>query len=542
MASTSETLGSVEEREEITAQEARLARRAAEGDGAAFATLYDRYEGRIYNFCHRLLGSADDAADATQDAFLKVLQRLPKLEGRELNFSAYLFTAARNASYDMIGKRKRATPVDEIPERGGGAGARDPGDLDLDPERTAMLDSQQAEIREANGRLPQRQREVLALRELEDRSYDEIAEIMGMNRNSVAQLISRARIKLRDELRGSALASVAATSIECERALPLIAARGDGQLSDDDDSAWLETHLAGCDTCRVSEQAMEEAGTSYRAWLPLVPILWLRKETIAKAAELVGSDWSHIANSPRNDGPANGSSGGGGGGAADADGAEAVGAVARQSRFLHALRSRRRAGLILIASAALLLGVFAAIVIGDDGQPKSPADTTGASGSQAAAVVTTDAQGHTVTVKKKKGATPAGAATTGSTVVTTTLPSGQVTTRTLPVVKHRVSRHQARRKRRTQGGSNAGGGGGQVNLPVNSTPTTVAQPAPQNPAVAAPPPNTTSTQTTSTPSNNCSTAIACRPSGGGGTTTTTTTATPPTRTCRDPRTGRPVRC
>ena len=54
----------------------------------------------------------------------------------------------------------------------------------------------------ANLSLPERQREVLALKELEDLSYDEIAEIMGMNRNSVAQLISRARINLRSALQG----------------------------------------------------------------------------------------------------------------------------------------------------------------------------------------------------------------------------------------------------------------------------------------------------------------------------------------------------
>src|SRR3979411_2220590 len=99
-----------------TAEEARLGPAAAGGDGTAFVTLYDRYETRIFNFCNRLLGSRDDAADATQDAFLKVLQRLPKLEGRDLNFSAYLFTAARNASYDMIGKRKTAEPPDQMPD------------------------------------------------------------------------------------------------------------------------------------------------------------------------------------------------------------------------------------------------------------------------------------------------------------------------------------------------------------------------------------------------------------------------------------------
>src|SRR5215207_6388787 len=113
MASPSTMLGSARQRGDLLAEEAMLARQAAAGDGTAFATLYDRYESRIHNFCQRLLGSPDDAADATQDAFLKVLQRLPKLESRKLNFSAYLFTAARNASYDMIGKRKKAQPVDE---------------------------------------------------------------------------------------------------------------------------------------------------------------------------------------------------------------------------------------------------------------------------------------------------------------------------------------------------------------------------------------------------------------------------------------------
>src|SRR3954452_4190630 len=234
MASQGEMLGSAGEREGLTVEEAALARKAAAGDGEAFATLYDRYESRIYNFCHRLLGSADDAADATQDAFLKVLQRLPKLGDRELNFSAYLYTAARNASYDMIGRRKKAEPVDEIPELAG-VSAREPGAIDEDPERAALLDSFQADVQDANARLPERQREVLVLREVEELSYDEIAEIMDMNRNSVAQLISRARIKLRDELRGTALASVSASSSECAKALPLIAMRQDSQLKKAED-------------------------------------------------------------------------------------------------------------------------------------------------------------------------------------------------------------------------------------------------------------------------------------------------------------------
>ena len=94
-------------------------------------------------------------------------------------------------------------------------------------------------------------------------SYDEIATIMEMNRSSVAQLISRARINLRDEMGGTVLATVAAPSPECERALPLIAAREDGQLeAGSDDDAWLDAHLAGCERCRLGVEVMREAGAS----------------------------------------------------------------------------------------------------------------------------------------------------------------------------------------------------------------------------------------------------------------------------------------
>jgi RNA polymerase sigma factor (sigma-70 family) len=261
-------------------QDEDLARRAAAGDHAAFAELYDRYERRAYNLCYRITGSADDAADATQETFLKVLERLPKLRERELNFAAYVMTAARNASYDLIERRKRATPTSEFPE----VASADDHDA---PERSALRDAHQEQIRLANLKLPERQREVLALRELNELSYDEVARIMGMNQNSVAQLISRARINLRDGLRQTALGSVASASPECDQALPLLAKHQDGLLED----PWLVEHLMECGACRVRLEAMEEAAVAYRQWILLVPALWLREDT-AQAAERVNSGWS----------------------------------------------------------------------------------------------------------------------------------------------------------------------------------------------------------------------------------------------------------
>jgi RNA polymerase sigma factor (sigma-70 family) len=258
-------------------QDEDLARRAAAGDAVAFAELYDRYERQAYNLCYRITGSADDAADATQETFLKVLERLPRLRDRELNFAAYVMTAARNASYDAIERRKRSTPTSELPE----ITLADDHEL---PDRAALREAHQEQIRVANQSLPPRQREVLALRELEGLSYGEVAQIMGMNQNAVAQLISRARINLRDGLRQTALGSVASASPACDRALPLLAMQQDGLLED----GWLVEHLMECGACRVRLEAMEEAGVAYRQWLLLVPALWLREET-AEAAERVSS-------------------------------------------------------------------------------------------------------------------------------------------------------------------------------------------------------------------------------------------------------------
>ena len=193
-------------------------------------------------------------------------------------------TAARNASYDAIERRKRSAPTGEIPDSAVPLGSGEDPEV---PERVALREAHQEQIRLANESLPARQREVLALRELDELSYGEVAQIMGMNQNSVAQLISRARINLRDGLRQTALGSVASASPQCDRALPLLAMHQDGELDD----PWLAGHLMDCGACRVRLGAMEEAAVAYRQWLLLVPALWLREST-AEAAERLSSGWS----------------------------------------------------------------------------------------------------------------------------------------------------------------------------------------------------------------------------------------------------------
>ena len=336
--------------------DAQLTARAAGGDRAAFAELYRRHERRVFNLCLRLLDSPHDAADATQEAFLNVFRRLPKLADRPLRFDAYVLTAARNASYDVLERRGRQRPTEQIVATADdsarpGDGRRSPHE---DPERRVLLEAQQGEIRRANASLPERQREVLALRELGGLSYDEIAEIMGLKRNAVAQLISRARINLRAALRRTALDSVAPAGPECDRALALIAARADGEELADD--GWLDLHLGECESCPVAREAMAEAGASYRAWVPLAAVPWLFRDTMAKAAEIAGENWSEIlegapaGDDPAQDEPAQGAST-----------APPSGARARARR-----RSMAGAGAALVA--LVLIGVLAP-ALGDATRP-----------------------------------------------------------------------------------------------------------------------------------------------------------------------------
>jgi trimeric autotransporter adhesin len=135
---------------------------------------------------------------------------------------------------------------------------------------------------------------VLALRELEGCSYDEIAEILGTNRNAVSQLIWRARMKLREELRAGAVLSVAVASEDCERAQALMSLEEDGKL-DELDRAWLERHLRECGNCRTRKAALLEVGASYRAWLPIAALAAMRPHVLARGGEIVGADWSAAA-------------------------------------------------------------------------------------------------------------------------------------------------------------------------------------------------------------------------------------------------------
>jgi hypothetical protein len=120
------------------------------------------------------------------------------------------------------------------------------------------------ELRAATDALPERQREALALRELLDLSYDDVARVVGVEPAAVAPLLARARLRLRAELRGEP--ETPTTCPEHDRALRTIALRQDGQPVPAADDDWLLEHLGHCAGCGRAHAAMLEASACYRAW------------------------------------------------------------------------------------------------------------------------------------------------------------------------------------------------------------------------------------------------------------------------------------
>lgn len=256
-----------------------LVKRLLAGDREAFEEIYRAYEGRVYRLCLGICGNPDDAADAAHETFVTVIKRLPSIDIERLSFGGYLLVAARNACLHLRRRASRAQLYAETPE------PEEPGfDLDIaeDPERALLLSDQRSLVRLANSKLAPRQRQALALRELEGMSYRQIAGALGLKENAVAQLISRSRMRLRYAVRGAVAGSSHAEGA-CALALPLISKQIDDELGVDD-SEWLDQHLLSCEACQENVEMMEEAGVTYRSALPALPTAELARRILEDEA------------------------------------------------------------------------------------------------------------------------------------------------------------------------------------------------------------------------------------------------------------------
>lgn len=178
----------------------RLVERFQQGDQQAFELIIERYEQKVWNLAFRLTGDQQDAYDLAQEAFIKVYRYLAQFRGQS-TFSTWLYRVVTNSFYDEMRKRKRrpniALSLDESIATSDGELNREMPSLDAGPEELSLQRELQQAVQAALVRLPTDYRIVLVLRDLQDHSYEEIADMLGLNLGTVKSRISRARLALR---------------------------------------------------------------------------------------------------------------------------------------------------------------------------------------------------------------------------------------------------------------------------------------------------------------------------------------------------------
>jgi RNA polymerase sigma factor (sigma-70 family) len=186
-------------------EERRLVASAQRGDVENFNALVRLYEGRVYNLCYRMLGDPDSAADAAQDAFLSAFRNLRSFRGG--SFRSWMLRIATNTCYDALRVRKRrpAISLDMDADEDDDTSPLQIADAAESPTDFALRRELAMAIQHGLGALPDDQRVILVLSDIEGLAYEEIAQITNTNIGTVKSRLSRGRARLRDVLKAGEL-------------------------------------------------------------------------------------------------------------------------------------------------------------------------------------------------------------------------------------------------------------------------------------------------------------------------------------------------
>lgn len=169
------------------------------GRTEAFGRLVVRYQDRLYHTLVGVLGSADDARDAAQDAFVHAFRKLDSFRGNSA-FYSWLFRIAINTAISQKRRNRRSHSSIEAAREQAGIEPTDHRP-DAHPSHALETSEQQEMVRQALTQLADEYRTVLVLKEMEGLKYEQIAEIVGCPIGTVRSRIHRARAELREKLR-----------------------------------------------------------------------------------------------------------------------------------------------------------------------------------------------------------------------------------------------------------------------------------------------------------------------------------------------------
>ena len=176
--------------------DAQLIDEALAGGSAAFGQLVLKYQDRLYNTIAHVVGSAEEAQDVVQDAFVQAFLKLESF-GREAAFYTWLYRIAFNIAVSRRRRQRPTVSVEQAKEISGEEPqSRGPGPTDgLERQERAV------QVQAALATLNEEHRSILVLREIDGCCYETIAEILELPVGTVRSRLHRARMQLRDQLK-----------------------------------------------------------------------------------------------------------------------------------------------------------------------------------------------------------------------------------------------------------------------------------------------------------------------------------------------------
>ena len=175
---------------------------ARDGDEAAFAEIVGRYRNQITNYLYRFLNDYEEAVDLAQETFVRVYFALDRYH-TQFAFSTYIYRIATNLAISEIRRRKRRRLLSLTGLFQGEDGAEvefQPPDKRILQDAELVEDERNRVIGRAIAALPEKYRVPVILRDIEGKTYDEVAEIMELGLGTTKSRISRGRTLLKEKL------------------------------------------------------------------------------------------------------------------------------------------------------------------------------------------------------------------------------------------------------------------------------------------------------------------------------------------------------
>lgn len=184
-----------------TNEDEQLIADALKGDQKAYTILVEKHKAAIFHIINKIVRNKEAAADLVQETFMKAFSSLASYRS-EYRFSTWLYKIAANASIDHLRKRRiQALSLDRPMDTGDGTLEFEVPDYSYHPEQDLVRKQQRISIDEAIASLPDKYREVIIYRHKDDKSYEEIADLLDIPVGTVKARIFRARELLKKKLK-----------------------------------------------------------------------------------------------------------------------------------------------------------------------------------------------------------------------------------------------------------------------------------------------------------------------------------------------------